>query len=62
MRRFGALLSILSFSLALLLVTAGPLGQTASGQEAKTPAFDVDTPITSLRGATSVPTSSAYRS
>jgi hypothetical protein len=51
MRRSGVLRSILSFSLALLLLTAAPLGQTASAQEAETSTFDVDKPMTSLRGA-----------
>jgi len=43
--------ALLGFSLALLLVTAAPLGQTASAQEAETPAFDADAPIMSLQKA-----------
>ena len=50
MRRFGALRLILSLSLALLLLTTAPLGQTALAQEAEASAFDVDKPMTSLRG------------
>ena len=51
MRWFKAPHAVLGFSLALLLAIVGPLGKTASAQEAEPSDFDVNAPVASLRTA-----------